>query len=44
VHVYDGGEGVSIFEANDIIPEVNAWLCLEVSKAGDVFFLAGAQE
>lgn len=44
IHVYDGGDGVSIFEANDIIPEVNAWLCIEVSKSGDVFFIGGAQE
>ncbi len=44
LHVYDGGDGVSIFETYDVIPEVSAWLSLEISKEGDVFFLGGAQE
>lgn len=54
IHVYDGGDGVSIFEGYDIIPEgkdfnslmalVGAWLCCEVSVQGDVFFLGGAEE
>jgi hypothetical protein len=42
VHVYEGGDSVSVFQAYDILPEVNSWLCLEISKAGDVFFIAGA--
>ena len=44
IHVYDGGDGVSIFEGYDILPEVGAWLCCEVSRQGDVFFLGGAEE
>ena len=44
IHVFDGGDGVSIFEADEIHPEVSAWICLEVSIDSDVFFLGGAQK
>lgn len=43
IHVYDGGDGVSIFEAQEIHPSVKSWSCLEVSVDDDVFFLGGAQ-
>lgn len=43
VHVFDGGDGVSIFEAREIDSNVKAWICLEVSIEGDVFFIGGAQ-
>lgn len=43
IHVYDGGDGVSIFEGYDVLPEVEAWLCCEVSSDGEVFFLGGSQ-
>lgn len=42
IHVYDGGDGVSIFEANEIHPEVKAWICMEVSVDDDVIFLGAA--
>jgi len=43
IHVYDGGDDVSVFEATEMLPEVEAWLCLEISNDSDVFFLGGAQ-
>ena len=43
IHIYDGGDGVSIFEGFDVLPEVEAWLCCEVSSDGEVFFLGGSQ-
>lgn len=45
IHVYDGGDGVSIFEAEEIHPEVKIFVCLEVSIEDDVLFLgAGGGE
>lgn len=44
VHVFDGGDGVSIFEAREIHSDVSAWISLEVSIEGDVFFIGGAQK
>ena len=43
VHVYDGNDGVTAFEASEIMDEVKAWLSIEVSKNGKEFFLGGAQ-
>lgn len=43
IHVYDGGDGVSIFEGFDVLPEVEAWLSCEVSSDSEVFFLGGSQ-
>ena len=43
VHVYDGRDGVTAFEAADILEEtVEAWISLEVSLDGQIFFLGGA--
>lgn len=44
VHVFDGGDGVSIFEAQEIHSDVSAWTSLEVSIEGDIFFVGGAQK
>ena len=44
VHVYDGGDGVSIFEASEVHQNVEALVSLEVSIEGDVFFLGGAEK
>jgi len=44
VHVFDGGDGVSIFEANEIHPDIEAWICLESSVEGDIFFIGAAQK
>lgn len=42
IHVYDGGEGVSIFEINEVVPEVYQWQALEISKSGKEFFIGGS--
>lgn len=42
VHVFDGGDGVSIFEADEIHPDIEAWICLESSVEGDIFFVGAA--
>lgn len=39
MHVFDGGDGVSIFEADEIHPDIEAWICLESSVEGDIFFV-----
>lgn len=44
IHVYDGRDGVTAFEAADILEEeVSAWISLEVSLEGDKFFVGGAK-
>lgn len=43
IHVYDGRDGVTAFEAADILDfEVEAWVSLEVSLDGEQFFVGGA--
>jgi hypothetical protein len=42
VHVFDGQDGVTVFEANDIVEGVENWVCLESSIDGDVFFIGGS--
>ena len=42
VHVFDGQDGVTVFEANDIVAGVENWVCLESSIDGDVFFVGGS--
>ena len=42
IHIYDGSDAVTIFETNDVDPEVKAWVCLESSIEGDVLFVGGA--
>lgn len=43
MHVYDGRDGVTAFEAADILDdEVQAWISLEVSLDGQCFFIGGA--
>jgi hypothetical protein len=45
VHVYDGRDGVTAFEAADILDEdVQAWISLEVSLDGQQFFIGGASD
>lgn len=44
VHVFDGGDGVSIFEADEIHQDIEAWICLECSVEGDVFFIGAASK
>jgi hypothetical protein len=44
IHVFDGGDGVSIFEAREIHSGVAAWICLEISIDSDVFFIGGAEK
>lgn len=43
IHVFDGKDGVTAFEANDIISGVGVWTSLETSIDGDVFFIGGAE-
>ena len=43
VHVFDGNDGVTAFEANDIVAGVSVWSSLESSIDGDVFFIGGAE-
>jgi hypothetical protein len=43
VHVFDGKDGVTAFEASDIVPGVEIWTSLESSIDGDVFFIGGAE-
>ena len=43
IHVFDGKDGVTAFEANDIVSGVELWSCLESSIDGDVFFIGGAE-
>lgn len=42
LHIFDGSDSVTIFESTDITPNVQAWVCLEVSIEGDIFFVGGA--
>jgi hypothetical protein len=43
--VYDGRDGVTAFEAADILEEdVQAWISLEVSLDGQHFFIGGASD
>jgi hypothetical protein len=42
IHVFDGNDGVTAFEANDVVPGVEVWNSLESSIDGDVFFIGGA--
>lgn len=42
MHVFDGSDGVTVFEANDIVEGVENWVCLESSIDGDVFFIGGS--
>ena len=45
VHVYDGRDGVTAFEAADVLDEdIQAWISLEVSLDGETFFLGGASD
>lgn len=45
IHVYDGRDGVTAFEAADILEEqVTAWISLEVNLEGDKFFVGGAKD
>ena len=44
VHVFEGGDGVSIFEAAEIHPDVEAFTCLEVSKDSSTLFLGAAEK
>ena len=43
IHVFDGNDGVTAFEANDIVPGVELWTSLESSIDGDIFFIAGSE-
>lgn len=42
LHIYDGSDAVTIFETGDVVPEVKAWVCIEVNIEGDVFFVGGS--
>lgn len=43
IHVFDGNDGVTAFEANDIVQGVEVWSSLESSIDGDVFFIGGSE-
>ena len=43
VHVYSGLNEAAVYDGDRIIPGCGAWLCLEVSSFGEVFFLGGAE-
>jgi len=43
IHVFDGTDGVTIFEANEVMPGIEQWSALEVSTENDVFFLSASQ-
>ena len=42
IHIFDGSDAVTIFDTLDIVPEMEAWICLEVSVEDDVLFIGGA--
>lgn len=43
IHVFDGKDGVTSFEAQDIVPGARIWTSLESSINGDIFFIGGAE-